>query len=272
MLNWSVAVLCLGVLSLAWTQGQPVEDSDLAQLFAEARVQGTLLIERADGKVRYVHNAERARRPLPVASTFKIFNSLIALEERVVSGPEALFKWDGTTHSIDDWNRDQTLRSAYRVSCVWCYQELARRIGPERYLLHLRRAGYGRLDEPFNLTRFWLNGELKLSAQEQVAFLRRLIDRSLPYRGTSYDSLREIMLVDPGPQIAYPIRAKTGWSTLATPGVGWYVGYIETDRGVWIFALNIDIRSEADLPRRATVVISALRVKGLLPPPSSSSR
>lgn len=263
-----MTILLISIISLAITLAPPVEgrgDQDLARLFAKAGVQGTLLIERVDGKVRYVHNARRARLPLPVASTFKIFNSLIAIEEQVVSGPEALFKWDGTTHSIEAWNRDQTLRSAYRVSCVWCYQELARRIGAERYLLHLRRAGYGRLAEPFNLTRFWLNGELRLSAHEQVAFLRRLIKRSLPYRDSSYDALREIMLVDSGSQIASPIRAKTGWSTLGTPGVGWYVGYIENDRGVWIFALNIDIESEADLPLRTSLVNAALRAKGLLP-------
>lgn len=248
------------VVATSWS----FEDRSLRDLFARLGVNGTLVIERADGKVRYVHNASRARRRLPVASTFKIFNSLIALEEKVVSSPEDSFKWNGKVHAIGDWNRDQTLRSAYRVSCVWCYQELARRIGNEGYRRHLRLASYGRLGEPFSLTTFWLDGSLRLSAREQVAFLRRLVDRSLPYRAESYDTLRELMLVDSGPQIAYQLRGKTGWSTIDTPGIGWYVGYVETNGHVWLFALNIDIRSEKDLPLRLELVRAALRTKGIL--------
>ncbi|NDD63490.1 MAG: class D beta-lactamase [Acidobacteria bacterium] len=247
------------------TLSAPREDRDLADIFKRAGVSGTIVIERADGKRRYVYDSARARRPFPVASTFKIFNSLIALEEKVIAGPADLFKWDGTTRSIADWNRDQTLRSAYRVSCVWCYQELARRIGPEKYLFHLNRAGYGRLSPVFRLTEFWLDGTLRLSADDQVAFLRRLVDRSLPYRADSYEMLREIMLMESGPGIAYSLRAKTGWSTLETPGVGWYIGYTESARGVWIFALNIDIRTERDLPLRIGLAREALRIKGILP-------
>ena len=263
-LRWIMA-LSLGLVMLVAAASGSVADRDLARLFAEAGVTGTIVIERADGKARYVHNAARAGRALPVASTFKIFNSLIALEERVIAGADDIFKWDGKIHSIQDWNRDQTLRSAYRVSCVWCYQELARRIGSERYRQHLRRAGYGSLSEPFNLTRFWIDGSLRLSAHDQVTFLRRLIDRSLPYRAESYETLRELMLVNSGPQIAYRLRAKTGWSTIGTPGVGWYVGYVETDKDVWIFALNIDVKSEKDLPVRIDLARAALRVKGILP-------
>lgn len=244
---------------------QMKEDRELGAVFAKAGLEGTMVIESLDGRRRYLHHSERAARPLPVASTFKIFNTLIALEEGVVTGPESTFKWDGAVHSFPDWNRDQTLRSAFRVSCVWCYQELARRIGPDRYLTHLRRAGYGNLRAPFELTRFWLDGTLRVSAHQQVAFLRRVVKRDLPYRSSSYEGLREVMLQDQGPKVAYKIAAKTGWSTILTPGIGWYVGYVETPGGVWLFALNIDIRTEADLPRRIELARAALQAKAILP-------
>lgn len=245
------------------TRADSACERQLAEVFAEAKVKGTMIIASLDGRQICRWNAERAEKRYPAASTFKIFNSLIALEEGVIDGPEGRFKWDGTVHSIADWNRDQTLLSAYRVSCVWCYQDLARRIGVERYRRHLRRAGYGELREPFDLTRFWLDGSLRVSAREQITFLRKVITRSLPYRAESYDKLREVMLMERGP--GFELRAKTGWGTAVTPGIGWYIGYVEAKGQVWIFALNIDIRGDGDLPRRVELAKAALRAGGMLP-------
>jgi beta-lactamase class D len=196
-------------LLLAWFLAAPghAEDLELARLFSDAGVEGTIVISRLDGGETYVHNAARAERRLPVASTFKIFNTLIALDEGVVSGPEEVMHWDGRIHELADWNRDHSLKSAYAVSCVWCYQELARRIGGDRYRAHLARAGYGRLQEPFDATAFWLDCSLTISAREQVSFLRQLILRTLPYSASSYDGLREVMLMEQGE--GYSLRAKT---------------------------------------------------------------
>jgi len=110
------------------------EDPEIASLFSEAGVEGTIVIENLDGNERYVHNATRSAQRFPSASTFKIFNTLIALEEGALSGLDEVIRWDGRIHDFPDWNRDHTIKSAYAVSCVWCYQELARRIGGERYL------------------------------------------------------------------------------------------------------------------------------------------
>ena len=64
------------------------------------------------------------------ASTFKIPNSLIALETGVVEDPDKdVFKWDGVKRSIEAWNMDHTMRTAIAVSAVPVYQEIARRIG-----------------------------------------------------------------------------------------------------------------------------------------------
>ena len=56
-------------------------------------------------------------------------------------------------------------------------------------------------------------------------------------------------------------------SARATPGTGWYVGYVKTERDTWLFALNIDTHSTADLPLRQSIVRAALTAKGILPAP-----
>jgi len=53
---------------------------------------------------------------------------------------------DGIKRPIEAWNRDQTLRSAFAVSCLWYYENLAARIGLERYKRILAEVGYGNGD------------------------------------------------------------------------------------------------------------------------------
>jgi len=250
------------LIAIAFATQVHAEDAEIASLFSEAGVEGTIVIEKLDGNQRYVHNETRAAQRFPSASTFKIFNTLIALEEGALSGLDEVIRWDGRVHEFPDWNRDHTIKSAYAVSCVWCYQELARRIGGDHYRVHLTRAGYGRLQEPFDATAFWLDGSLTISAEEQVAFLRRVILQTLPYKASSYAGLREVMLMEQGED--YSLRAKTGWAARSTPQIGWYVGYIEKSGATWIFAMNIDMRGKEDLPLRQALTRASLKAKGIV--------
>ena len=238
------------------------EDTELARIFQAAGANGTMVIANLDGSRQFVHNDSRANTRLPAASTFKILNSLIALDEGAISGPEEVFVWDGHQYDIPDWNRNHTLASAYKASCVWCYQVIASRIAPKTYQAHIQRAGYGQLVEPFDQTRFWLDGSLKISANEQVEFLRKLANRSMPYKPAAYDVLRDIMVIEKTD--AYTIRAKTGWASSNTPGIGWYVGYVETKSGTWFFALNMDISDKSQLPLRQQFALQILKDKGII--------
>ena len=233
------------------------EDAGLARIFQAAGVKGTMVIANLEGTRQFVHNDNRANTRLPAASTFKILNSLIAQDEGAVSGPDEVLVWDGHHYDIADWNQNHTLASAYKASCVWCYQVIASRIDPKKYQAHIQRAGYGQLAEPFDPTHFWLDGSLKISALEQVEFLRKLVNRSLPYKPASYDALRDIMVIEKND--SYTIRAKTGWATSSTLQAGWYVGYVETKHGAWLFALNMDISDKSQLPLRQQITEQSLR-------------
>jgi beta-lactamase class D len=213
-------------------------------------------------KQTFVHNEARARQRFIAASTFKIPNTLIGLEEGAVENEDSPFRWDGTRHDFPDHNRDQTLLSAFRVSCVWCYQTIARRVGADRYRHHLRQMNYGHLSEPFDVARFWLDGALTISAHEQVEFLRRLHLREFAFSRHAYDTLAKVMMADSGP--GYTVRAKTGWSG-REPQTGWYAGIVETTDATWFFAMNIVVGSAADLPERIAITREILAAKGILP-------
>ena len=96
------------------------EDSKIAELFARAGVDGTLILESVATGERLTHNEARATEPFIAASTFKVLNTLIAIENGVIASPESPIQWDGKAREIPAWNQDQTLRTAFQVSCVWC--------------------------------------------------------------------------------------------------------------------------------------------------------
>lgn len=252
--------LCFLLVCLLASAAALAEDAGLADLFARAGVTGTIVIAPLQD-MGFVHDDQRSNQRFPVASTFKILNTFITLQEGAISDGDIL-KWDGVPREIADWNHDQTLESAFRASCVWCFQRLSRKVGAAKYERYLAALAYGEVKRPFDETTFWLDGSLKASAIEQVDLLKRVYRRSLPFRSSSYEVLRRIMLVEQSSQ--YSIRAKTGWATRTSPKIGWYVGYIESAKGTWFFALNIDANLQSQLQLRQQIARDALRAKGII--------
>ena len=156
------------------------EDLELKKLFDKRALTGTIVISSVDNKTVFISDDKRAKEQLTPASTFKIANTLIALEEKAVKDELEIIKWDGKDKGWKPWNQDHSIKSGFPVSCVWCYQELAKRVGLDKYHQHLKQLNYGNMQTGGNLTRFWLDGDLKISALEQIEFLQKLYKNDLP--------------------------------------------------------------------------------------------
>ena len=241
-----------------WARAE--EDRDLVQVLADAGLTGTIVLASADGAHEYVATPARAATPMLPASTFKIPNTLIALTEGVVREQD-VFRWDGQDKGMAAWNQDHTLATAFRTSCVWCYQELARRIGLPAYERYLAALQYGNRRPGPTLTTFWLDGDLRISALEQIAFLRRVYAGAPPITPAAYAVLRRIMVVEETPTSV--LRGKTGFARRADGEHGWFVGYVEGSGGTWFFATNLEIGLSGVAGRREQVIRAALRVKGI---------
>ena len=258
-------VISILVVSVAYggidNQQTSSEIDTVAKLFQAEGIDGTLVVASSDGEIFHVHNDDRSRERFSPASTFKILNTLIALDTGVVTSKDSLFKWDGVDRGLPAWNKNQTLQSAFKVSCVWCYQEIARNVGSNRYSSALTVNDYGNQYVGDNVDQFWLNGDLQISAKEQIAFLRKLHDYSIPFRREHVDIVKEIMLDEQSAD--YIIHAKTGW-TGAGLQVGWYVGYVEKGDQKWLFAMNMRMNRAEQAPLRKELTIRSLRALGLL--------
>lgn len=238
---------------------------ELQRHFAELGTRGTLTLLDTRRHRWTASDSVRAFEAYLPASTFKIPMTLIALETGAAADTAQPFKWDGQKRRIDDWNRDQTLASAYKVSAVWVYQSLARQIGQSTVQQFIRDFRYGNAMAGPIGDRFWLDGDMRISAVGQVEFLRRVHDRALPLSDRTYDLAREVMLRDRGP--GWRLYAKTGWADEAKPApIGWIVGWVEQDRDPRpvYFALNMDMTQDRFGPKREAIVRAVLSEMGAM--------
>ena len=199
--------------------------------------------ERAGTFHRY--SPELCAQGVLPASTFKIFNSLVAIETGVAPDESMRLPWDGRTRAIASWNQDHTLRTAFSNSVVWYYQELARRIGSERMQLYLDRTDYGNGDISAGIDQFWLAGGFRVSPDTQINFLRRLAHDDLPFEARSMSIVRSIMLN--APEGDFVLRAKTGLLLETEPPHGWWVGYLQRDQERLFFATLLFAREGGEV-------------------------
>lgn len=216
----------------------------------------------SDSKGTRVENEARAAVRYPPCSTFKIPNSLIALETREAT--DAAFplaydpKRDGTQYGA--WSRDQDLRSAVRYSAVWYFQEMARRVGPERMAAWLKRLNYGNMSTEPAIDKFWLSGGLRTSALEQVNFLRRFHDMDLP----AVRTVKDLILLEA--TYDYKWYGKTGSCRVSDQEwVLWHVGFVERDGNVAYYALNLGDTTYAKAYARRAAMLRE-KLSGLIAP------
>ncbi len=223
----------------------------LAKRFADVGTAGTFVGYKIDDYLVIASDKDRSGEAKLPASTFKIPNSLIALETGVVADPDKdVFKWDGVTRSIEAWNRDHTMRSAIAASAVPVYQEIARRIGAERMQKYVDLFEYGNRDIGGGIDQFWLSGNLRIDPVQQVDFVDRLRRGTLPVSKRSQDLVRDILPVTKAGDSV--IHAKSGLlgAEIGKPSLGWMVGWAEKGSANTVFALNLDVRDPSHIADR----------------------
>jgi len=232
----------------------------LAKRFADDGTEGTFVGYKVEEYLVIASDTVRSGEAKLPASTFKIPNSLIALETEVVQDPDKdVFKWDGVTRSIEAWNKDHTMRSAIAVSAVPVYQEIARRIGPERMQKFVDLFDYGNRNIGGGIDQFWLTGDLRIDPVQQVDFVDRLRRGVLPVSKRSQDLVRDILPVTKVGDAV--VHAKSGLlgAERGEPSLGWIVGWAEKGDAQTVFALNMDCKEPRHVADRMTLAQACLK-------------
>ena len=250
-LGVSIAAIALSARGRVPLAAGSTERADLEAVFAENGVAGTFVLYDVATTHLTLINAKRAERRFVPASTFKIANTIVALETGVVKDENEIIPYGGQPQPFKTWEKDMSMREAIALSAVPIYQELARRIGLERYREWLPRLDFGNRQTGTIVDTFWLDGPLEISAVEEARFVARLAQQELDASIRSQSIARDIIRLESRDgKILY---GKTGWRFSSAPNLGWWTGWVEQNGKISAFSLNIDMPAATDAPKRVAV-------------------
>ncbi|MFK7784329.1 MAG: penicillin-binding transpeptidase domain-containing protein [Crocinitomicaceae bacterium] len=238
--------------------------SDFQVLLDSANVDGSILIFTGD--FFFSNDFEWSRKGHLPASTFKIPNSIIALETGVMENDSTISYWDGEPRFFSSWEQDLYFRDAFHYSCVPCYQEIARNIGVGRMKQYTDDFNFGDLVfDSTSIDQFWLEGDSKITQFEQIDFLQRFRNKELPISERTHRIMSRMMIIEQNEE--YVLRGKTGWSVQNDIDNCWFVGYVEADEDTYYFATNLQPKNDAEMSdiisTRKNVTRKALGLLGI---------
>lgn len=235
------------------------EDDSLKKYFTENNVDGCFaMFDNGRGEFKMYNLKRDTARYLP-ASTFKIVNSLIALQTGVLTSDSTIVKWDGIERPNKNWNQDLSLASAFKYSSVPHFQEIARRIGRNEMQKWIDSISYGNKNIGPAIDSFWLDNSLLISPDEELGLVKQLYFDKLPFRKGIQETVKMMMLQEDNSN--YKLSYKTGWGyNKEKHSIGWVVGWIEENRHPYFFVLNI----ESANPDADIATIRSNMLKGIL--------
>lgn len=231
----------------------------LAPPAAGAKTICTVMADAATGAVLLEEGDCRSR--VTPASTFKIPLSLMGFDAgylRSGNQPVMPFKTGYPDWGGKNWTQATDPQRWMKYSVLWYSYHITAALGIEGLEDYTRRFDYGNADLSGDagknnaLTRAWISSSLKIAPLEQVAFLRRLLHRTLPVAPLAMEQTLALVETVPAGD-GWTISGKTGaafprqadGSFDRARGWGWFVGWASKgDRTVVFARLNQDERRE----------------------------
>lgn len=193
------------------------------------------------------------------ASTFKVAISLMGFDSGVLRDahtPYLPYK-QGYAAWNPSWRQGTDPARWLRESVVWYSDEVRSRLGAASVRSYVEAFGYGNrglagaagVDDTVALSE--LSPSLKISPDEQIAFLRKLVQRRLPVSAHAHEMTARLLKVGTLAN-GWEVYGKTGTAHTRRPdggedAIGWFVGWTKKDGRTLVFArlLERPVRSDA---------------------------
>ncbi|WP_137175698.1 M56 family metallopeptidase [Massilia sp. HP4] len=219
------------ILALAFGANLALQPA-LAWTSQPSRLDCTLMLDAASG-ARLVEQGDCGVRATP-ASTFNIVVSLMGYDAGILvdAHTPALPFRQGYIDWLPAWRTTTDPTGWIRNSTVWYAQQVTSRLGLAALQSYLGRFDYGNRDLSGGVTDAWIGSSLQISAGEQAAFLRKVVNRELGLSPQAYDTTATLLRLPTLPN-GWDVYAKTGTAVLEQPAgtqeparsYGWFVGW-----------------------------------------------
>jgi beta-lactamase class D len=218
----------------------PVQAKIICTVVADAK-SGNVLLQEGSCNERFTP-----------ASTFKVALSVMGFDAGFLKNehaPTLPFRDGYVDWGGDNWRQPTDAVRWLKYSVVWFSQQITHSLGEQRLQQYATSFGYGNADFSGDvgmdngLERAWIGSSLKISPLEQVAFLRKLVNRELPVTPHALDMTLKIVEKTSLPG-GWEVQGKTGmaYPRLADGVVdevhpyGWFVGWATKGERKLVFA------------------------------------
>ena len=246
------------VLFSGCRQNNVTLDDSLKKYFDQGKVDGCFALYNNALNQFTIYNMKRDTTRMLPASTFKIVNALVALQTGRVTDDSTIIRWDSVVRPRTETNRDLSLYQAFRISSVPHFQSIARSIGKDTMRAWMDSLQYGNKNLGTQIDQFWLDNSLKISPDEQLGLVKRLYFRQLPFRASVQDIVKRMMIQENN--TTYQLAYKTGLGKDDKgQNIAWVLGWIEENRHVYPFVLNLGTADDAtDLTTVRTDILKGI--------------
>ena len=227
-------------------------------LSAPVLAKGDCFLAKENDKV-LVSEGDCKTRHAP-CSTFKIALALIGYDAGILedeTNPSFPCKKEYDTF-INVCKGAHTPKTWMRDSCLWYSRVLTGKLGMQKFKEYVIKLNYGNQDlsgdhgKNNGITNAWISSSLNISPEEQIDFLKKLIDNKLPISQKSHEMTKKIMFMQELPG-GWKLYGKTGNGSQLDHNKqktdlqhGWFVGWIEKDGRRIIFASHLADSNKQD--------------------------
>lgn len=241
-----------------------------------------ILFNLKESKIIEEFNSKFCKTPMAPNSTFKIPLSLMGYDKKILkdeNNPKWEFKEKYLSNGFDSswmpvqWKESNTPSSWMKYSVVWYSQKLTPLLGSKVIKEYLYAFDYGNKDfsgtlgKNDGLENAWLESSLKISAENQIQFLKKFVLEILPVTKQSLQMTKKLLYIEQSKSNT-DFYGKTGGGFIKNKYAhGWFVGWIEKDNNTFIFASQIknkEINREAGGLKAKKIAMEILQEIDLL--------
>jgi beta-lactamase class D len=244
----------------------------------------TAFIAKINGKE--VKTSGAYDKQYPPCSTFKVALALMGFDAGILidkDSPKWSFKKEYEAN-FQSWYRpelgikygfhgEHTPETYMQKSILWFSHQITKRLGKENFQAYVNKLNYGNKDtsgttgQDDGLLNSWLETSLKISPQEQVELLEKMLAGDLKLSHDAQKKTKDIMVkkdID-----GQPIRWN-GWNLYGKTGGGtgchrWFIGWVEKGEERIVFAQYIGLTKDSPKLRAAAALAIDAAEENILP-------
>jgi len=214
-----------------------------------------LLYNMKTNELEKVIGNERCYLQLPACSTFKVPLAVMAFDSKILKNENVILKWDGKKDLRVESNRDHNAKTWMNQSIVWFSQRLTPMLGKDKFQKYINDFDYGNKDLRGGIQQAWLvspadkGSALKISAYEQLEFMKKLWTNNLPASFYSMQTTRDITYLETSPR-GTRISGKTGsnfYDKNRKVHLGWFISHLQNRDQEYIAITNFSDLGPADV-------------------------